>query len=274
METMCIRCGLGAFPFLLAVLSVVTFLITYVISRIRNDTSWFPTISDTADRRPESNVFGLLFNFCALLALVTTFVRYLQLRHDADWNERDRALVIRLNKLAVVLGVASSLGGSIVANFQEDVVSFIHIIGALLIFVGGILYCWVQSFISYKMSLCGLITRSLFILRVAIAFAATIFFATCATATSYASVNGVRYHLASDEPRLRWNPTEKHYVYHVIGDVSEWLMALTLLSFLFTYFGEFRFIKMKIVVSRRTQHPVPLATGMGSNDSINASLYV
>ena len=115
---MCIRCGLGAFPFLLAVLSVVTFLITYVISRIRNDTSWFPTISDTADRRPESNVFGLLFNFCALLALVTTFVRYLQLRHDADWNERDRALVIRLNKLAVVLGVASSLGGSIVANFQ------------------------------------------------------------------------------------------------------------------------------------------------------------
>lgn len=115
---MCIRCGLGVLPFLLAVLSAITFVITYIISRVRNDTSWFPTISDTASRRPESNVFGLLFNFCSLLALFTTFVRYLQLRHDADWNERDRALLIRLNKLAAMLGVAASLGGSIVANFQ------------------------------------------------------------------------------------------------------------------------------------------------------------
>ena len=115
---MCRRCGLGLLPLLLAVLSLATFVVTYVISFLRNDTSWFPTISDTADRRPESNVFGLLFNFCAVLGLVTAFVRYLQLRHDADWNERDRFNLIRLNKIALVLGIVSSLGASIVANFQ------------------------------------------------------------------------------------------------------------------------------------------------------------
>ena len=157
---------------------------------------------------------------------------------------------------------------------QEDAVSFIHTIGALLIFVGGILYCWVQSFISYKMSACGVITHSLFILRMAIAIAVTIFFAICVTATSYAGVKGVRYNLDPYKKMPRWTTADRNYIYHVIGDVSEWLTALTLLGYLFTYFGEFRFVKMKIVVSRQTQHPVPLATGMGSDDSLHASLYV
>ena len=119
---MCDRCGLGCLPLILALLSITTFVVTYVISFLRNDTSWFPTISDTADHRPESNVFGLLFNFCAMVALLTTFVRYLQLRHDADWNERDRQLLLRLNKVAMLFGVLSSFGACIVANFQVQCV--------------------------------------------------------------------------------------------------------------------------------------------------------
>ena len=115
---MCGRCGLGFVPVALALSSLATFVVTYIISRLRNDTSWFPAISDTADHSPESNVFGFLFNMCAAVALLTTFIRYLQLRHDADWNERDRQLLIRLNKVAMLFGVLSSLGACIVANFQ------------------------------------------------------------------------------------------------------------------------------------------------------------
>lgn len=115
---MCGRCGLGFVPVALALFSLATFVVTYIISRLRNDTSWFPAISDTADHSPESNVFGFLFNMCAAVALLTTFIRYLQLRHDADWNERDRQLLIRLNKVAMLFGILSSLGACIVANFQ------------------------------------------------------------------------------------------------------------------------------------------------------------
>jgi len=115
---MCGRCGLGFVPVALALFSLATFVVTYIISFLRNDTSWFPAISDTADHSPESNVFGFLFNMCAAVALLTTFIRYLQLRHDADWNERDRQLLIRLNKVAMLFGVLSSLGACIVANFQ------------------------------------------------------------------------------------------------------------------------------------------------------------
>jgi len=195
------------------------------------------------------------------------------LRHDADWNESDRFAIIRLNKVALVFGIVSSLGASIVANFQEDAVSVVHIIGALMVFGGGILYCWVQSFISYKMKTCGLITNTLFSIRLLIVIAMSTFFISCVTATSFASHDWVRYHRNSSTISPRWDPKGKAYPDHVIGDVSEWLMALTLLGFMFTFFGEFRFVKMKIVVSRRLQNPAPLATGMGSDDALY-SLYV
>lgn len=157
--------------------------------------------------------------------------------------------------------------------WQEDAVSVVHIIGALMVFGGGILYCWVQSFISYKMKTCGLITNTLFTIRLLIVIAMSIFFISCVTATSFASKDWIRYHRNSSTISHRWDPKDKAYVHHVVGDVSEWLMALSLLGFMFTFFGEFRFVKMKIVVSRRLQNPAPLATGMGSDDALY-SLYV
>lgn len=157
--------------------------------------------------------------------------------------------------------------------WQEDAVSVVHIIGALMVFGGGILYCWVQSFISYKMKSCGLITSTLFTIRLLIVFALSIFFISCVTATSFVSKDWIRYHRNSSAITHRWDPKSKAYIHHVVGDVSEWLMALSLLAFMFTFFGEFRFVKMKIVVSRRLQNPAPLATGMGSDDALY-SLYV
>ena len=141
-----------------------------------------------------------------------------------------------------------------------------------MVFGGGILYCWLQSFISYKMKTCGLITNTLFTIRLLIVIAMSIFFISCVTATSLASKDWIRYHRNSTISH-RWDHKGNAYVHHVIGDVSEWLMALSLLGFMFTFFGEFRFVKMKIVVSRRLQNPAPLATGMSSDDALY-SLYV
>lgn len=272
------RCGLACLPLILMFLSLSTFVTTYLISFYRDDTSWFPTISDTADKSPESNVFGLLFNFCAALSFLVLFFRYLQLRHDVDWSESDRQLLLVVNKVAVAFGAFSSLGACIVANFQEDEVIYVHITGAGMVFLGGILYCWIQSFISYKMKSCGLITPMLLMLRVILAILMSIFFISCVTALFYA--NAGRYwltyyqHPTHDHHRHKWSPKDKHYLYHVVGDVSEWLMALTLLGFMATFFGEFRFVKMKIMVSRCTQNPVPLGSNSGSDEGLYSSLYV
>ena len=157
---------------------------------------------------------------------------------------------------------------------QEDAVADVHLTGAGMVFLCGIFYCWVQSSISYKMKSCGLITTTLLTLRLIISIAATIFFISCITATYLVSKDWVRYHANGTALSQRWNSKEKNYIYHVVGDVSEWLLAVMLLGFMFTFFGEFKFVKMKIVVSRRTQHPVPLATGLGSDDGLYTSLYV
>lgn len=156
---------------------------------------------------------------------------------------------------------------------QEDAVSVVHIIGAVMVFGGGIFYCWVQSFIFYKMKTCGLITSTLLTIRLLIVIAMSIFFISCVTATSFASKDWIRYHRNSSTISHRWDHTGKAYYDHIIGDVSEWLMALSLLGFMFTFFGEFRFVKMKIVVSRRLQNPAPLTTGMSSDDALY-SFYV
>ena len=124
------------------------------------------------------------------------------------------------------------------------------------------------------MKSCGLITTTLVTLRLIISVAVTIFFISCVTATSFVSKDWVRYHANGTALSQRWNSKDKNYIYHVVGDVSEWLMAVMLLGFMFTFYGEFKFVKMKIVVSRRTQHPVPLATGLGSDDGLYTSLYV
>ena len=143
-----------------------------------------------------------------------------------------------------------------------------------MVFLFGILYCWVQSFISYKMKSCGLITNTLLFLRLTLTIIVSIFFISCATATSFVFKDWIHHRVNGTNIPHRWDHKDKNYVQHIVGDVSEWLMALTLLGFFFTFFGEFRFVKMKIVVSRRTQNPVPLATGTGSDDGLYTSLYV
>lgn len=158
--------------------------------------------------------------------------------------------------------------------FQEDAVAGVHIFGALMVFLCGILYCWVQSIISYKMKSCGLITTNLLTLRLVLTIAVSIFFISCVTSTWHVSKDWIRFHGNNSTFPRRWDPKQPNYINHVVGDVSEWLMALTLLGFMSTFFGEFRFVKMKIVVSRRTHYPVPLATGMGSDDPLGTPLYV
>lgn len=100
------------------------------------------------------------------------------------------------------------------------------------------------------MNVCGVIIYSFFILRVVIVIVVIIFFVICVIVISYVGVKGVRYNLDFYKKMLRWIIVDKNYIYYVIGDVFEWFIVLIFLGYLFIYFGEFRFVKMKIVVLR------------------------
>lgn len=118
---MCRSCRtLAILPALFAVFCCATFLLTYFVSLHYEKTPypWFPNVKTAQKKAPERNVFGQLLNLCSLLLLITVFVRHLQLKHDADWNEESRPLVLRLNRIALIFGGLAALGASVVANFQ------------------------------------------------------------------------------------------------------------------------------------------------------------
>ena len=54
-----------------------------------------------------------------------------------------------MSRLLTFMGFVSGLGVLLVANFQESNVLSVHLIGAMLAFGVGLLYCWGQTLISY-----------------------------------------------------------------------------------------------------------------------------
>ena len=54
------------------------------------------------------------------------------------------------NDIALLLGQLSCLGILLVGSFQTTLVFPVHALGALLVFVGGNLYCTLQTYIIYR----------------------------------------------------------------------------------------------------------------------------
>ena len=52
--------------------------------------------------------------------------------------------ISRLNSVALWIGWTSALGVSLVGNFQETQIIYVHLLGALTAFGVGSLYLWLQ----------------------------------------------------------------------------------------------------------------------------------
>lgn len=156
---------------------------------------------------------------------------------------------------------------------QDNNVEVVHAIGALLSFTCGILYCWIQTLITFKMKNSGLNTESLFSTRLALAILMTLFFAACLSAQSLAGGSKLTGHDKQNRTQsARWSKDDKGYIPHIVSDVSEWLMALSMLWFIATFYGELKAVRMRIVVSRNPQRPVPLA--ISDDDTLTAPLLL
>ena len=79
-------------------------------------TPWFPAISDTATKSPESNIFSQLVNISTFVGFTLIYIRYLQVKRDIEWLEGSGVTVV-LNRYSLPIGLIAILGCSIVANF-------------------------------------------------------------------------------------------------------------------------------------------------------------
>ncbi|XP_030649783.1 modulator of macroautophagy TMEM150B [Chanos chanos] len=107
-----------------------------------NLTVEFPYISTCGSYTPQSCLFSQICNVCSFLVLWVVCVRYQQVV--------DLGGASRVNTASLVFGFISSIGISILGNFQQSVERIAHLLGAFLAFFMGTLYFWMQAWITYK----------------------------------------------------------------------------------------------------------------------------
>ncbi|XP_056090605.1 modulator of macroautophagy TMEM150B [Rhinichthys klamathensis goyatoka] len=131
-------------PVILAVFGTIGLWVVYAIAVSNNTvniTAEFPYISTCGSYNPQSCLFSQICNICCVLALWIVTIRFQQIR--------DLSCASHLNTAGLVLGFISSIGISILGNFQQSVVKVVHLLGALLAFFLGLAYFWVQTWLSY-----------------------------------------------------------------------------------------------------------------------------
>uniref|UniRef100_A0A3B5MJ24 Transmembrane protein 150C n=1 Tax=Xiphophorus couchianus TaxID=32473 RepID=A0A3B5MJ24_9TELE len=102
-------------------------------------------LSFTGNFPPASCYFSEILNLAAFAAFVVGILRYFQLKTKLDkrW----------LNIVSVVCFSITCFGMTIVGNFQLLEMWVTHNLGTFLAFGLGNLYCWLQTYITWKVNL-------------------------------------------------------------------------------------------------------------------------
>ncbi|KAL7985434.1 hypothetical protein Chor_004004 [Crotalus horridus] len=232
--------GLSFFPSALVICSSASLVFPYVIGVLLHHVDLLvPYISDAGAMPPERCLFGIMLCFASLLGIATIYVRYKQV---SALNPEEPKM-LRLNKAGLVLGMVSSSGICIVANFQKNAVYSVHIFGAFLTFGIGVSYILVQTIISYKMQP-QIHGKDIFWIRFTILLWCTVSMASSILCVAISTFILLRLSGIDSLWRQHWNPQEKGYTVHIIATVSEWSLAFTFLSFFLTFIRDFQKISL------------------------------
>ncbi|XP_029440619.1 modulator of macroautophagy TMEM150B isoform X2 [Rhinatrema bivittatum] len=107
-----------------------------------NVTVTFPYISTCGSYPPQSCIFGQVLNIGAFLGVWISLIRFQQIR--------DYGCHSRLNTASLILGLLTTLGTSMVGNFQQTNQLETHLLGAFLAFFVGAAYFWLQTALTYQ----------------------------------------------------------------------------------------------------------------------------
>ncbi|TKS71424.1 DNA damage-regulated autophagy modulator protein 2 [Collichthys lucidus] len=226
--------GLCFLPAALVVWTAASFVFAYITAVVlRHVDPLVPYISDTGTMAPERCVFGIMLDVSAFLGIATVYVRYKQVEALTD---EDELKLTRLNRFGLLLGLISSFGMCVVANFQKTTLFSMHLVGAILTFGVGALYILVQTLLSLRMQP-RIHSKTTFFVRLGIGLwtLCSIISMFISSVIMYSSLPGV------DVPhKLHWIPGETGYTAHIISTVSEWSLAFSFISFFLTYIRDFQ----------------------------------
>ncbi|XP_056293318.1 DNA damage-regulated autophagy modulator protein 2b [Pseudoliparis swirei] len=240
--------GLSFLPAALVVWTAAAFVFAYITAVVlRHVDPLLPYISDTGTMAPERCLFGIMLDVSAFLGMATVYVRFKQV--EALTGDGELKLN-RLNRVGLLLGLTSSFGMAVVANFQKTTLFSMHLVGAVLTFGVGALYILVQTQLSLRMQPL-LHSRNAFLVRLAIGVwtLGSIVIMFVSSVVMYSSLPGVDV-----IRKLHWTPGETGYTAHIISTVSEWSLAFSFISFFLSYIRDFQKITLRAEVDLQSGH--------------------
>ncbi|XP_028403582.1 DNA damage-regulated autophagy modulator protein 1-like [Dendronephthya gigantea] len=248
-------CTTDLLPVCFSGVLAITISISFVIAVARSDiTPWFPAISDTATKSPESNVFSQLMNISTFVGFVLVYVRFLQVKRDVGYLMGSRGLLAR-NCWSLFFGLLAIFGASIVANFPETQIEAVHDVGAGIFFVFGNIYAWIQVRMSFYMKKFGLVSVYVCIVRTVVSVISTLSLLAFLILTSYAA-------RLWDGNKFYWHSDDPGYTAHVVGNAFEWVLVFNFLILVLTFTKELcnSRLEIKLVGYRDNYEPIPVST--------------
>lgn len=224
------------FPIAVFLVFQTTFIGTYIAAVLQGHVvPTVPYISDAATYSPESCVFGQFINIGCVLLGIVIYIRYRQIEQLIYHHLELMVSSAKLNRLAVLLGIGSCLGCSIVANFQETNVRIVHFVGAFTCFGLGTAYFWLQAYLSYNIHP--------YVGSLRLAYARLGLAALCLIFFIIVAVTGVISHILFEgqDPR-KWYPSDGGWKYHVASSISEWIVATIFSFYILSFSDEFKLI--------------------------------
>lgn len=224
-------------PILTAAWLFSSFWISYGIAVSYNHTEAdFPYISHTAIEAPERCVFGQMVNIGAVMLGLNVILRYLFVKKLLlSQKTPPSSIWYKVNIAGLFLGILSAFGLSMVANFQTEVQRGPHYFGAGLAFFLGGIYCWVQTGLTYKVLYKFRREKLILILQIINSFILTLML------VLFVSTKLVYKLRHAKGLGTKWDKLRGVYL---TSTITEWLLALSVLTFTLTFAPNFQYMKV------------------------------
>lgn len=197
--------------------------------------TFIPYISEGATYVPQSCVFSQIVNVACVLLGIVIYTRFRQIEmlilHHTDLT----TTTDDFNKIAMWTGFVSCFGLNIVANYQLTSIPIVHYFGAFVCFFFGILYCWLQSYITFYVFPHIGTLQMIYIRFTLAAFSSYFCFVTLFTSCGFV---GAFFYADVDGNSCK---------YLGASVISEWTMALMFCFYMLTFARDFRYISSTIL---------------------------
>ncbi|KAF8564678.1 hypothetical protein P879_08137 [Paragonimus westermani] len=233
MEVSCFYMGLSWLPILLALILTSTLYITYFLATFNGQVvGEFALIGTTGTRPPESCVFAQGLNLAAFVGAICAYIWHgIAMRRTEFMGKNQPRTYLRV---LFAIGLLSSVGLSVVGNFQQDETETVHTVGAMTTLIGCVLYAFMlthvcRKYLAYR--------YAYWAPRLCIAMASFTFlvvFIGCYISS--------RTKLTSTRRDSKFNrrPDDGGFSEFKCASICEWTLVFSLIAFFLTMAPEFR----------------------------------